>query len=102
MPEAAQALVRLIRGMRNNGRRIRFIGVTNTLLSDSDALLIASALCSLNKLGPDEEPETLEMLRMGFNSATRRALIAAAKCAGINLLLSHPNGPALRGFGLYP
>ena len=102
MPEAAQALVNLIRGMRNNGRRIRFIGLTNTLLSDSDASLIASALCSLKKLGPDEEPETLEMLRMGFNLETRRRLVAAAKCAGINLLLSHPNGPALRGLGLYP
>ena len=101
MPRAVDALVNLVREMRRDGRRIRFIGLTNTVLSDSDALLIADALGGLDKLAPDEEPESLEMLQMAFKPETRRRLIAAAKSAGINLLLSHPNGPALRSLGLY-
>jgi len=71
------------------------------LLNDSQARLIAGALRRLTAtLAPDEEPETLEMLRMVFQAETRTELLAAAQRAGINLLLSDPNGlgQALRGF----
>jgi len=40
----------------------------------------------------------LEMLRMVFQAETRTELLAAAQSAGVNLLLSDPNGPALRSF----
>ena len=86
--------------MRDCGRRMTFIGLTNTLLNDSQARLIAGALRRLTAtLAPGETPETLEMLRMVFQAETRTELLAAAQRAGINLLLSDPNGlgQALRG-----
>ena len=76
---------------------MRFIGVTNTLLDDAHAIDIAAALGNLPPLFPDHEPETLEMLRMVFQPATRKLLQNEANRAGVTLLLSHPNGPALRG-----
>ena len=84
--------------MRFGGRKMSFIGLANTFLDDSHALLIAGALRSLINLAPGEEPETLEMHRMVFQAETRTELLAAAQGAGVNLLLSDPNGPALRGF----
>ena len=75
-----------------------FIGLANTLLDDSHALLIAGALRSLINLAPGEEPETLEMHQIVFQAETRTELLAAVQGAGVNLLLSDPNGPALRGF----
>ena len=99
--EAVHGIVRLLLSMRDCGRRMTFIGLTNTLLNDSQARLIAGALRRLTAtLAPDEEPETLEMLQMVFQAETRTELLAAAQRAGVNLLLSDPNGlgPALRGF----
>ena len=92
------SLVELIRDMRFCGRKMTFIGLANTFLDDSHARLIGGALRSLINLAPGEEPETLEMHRMVFQAETRTELLAAAQGAGVNLLLSDPNGPALRGF----
>ena len=97
-PKAICSLVELIRDMRFGGRRMTFIGLANTLLDDSHALLIAGALRSQLILDPGEEPETLEMHRMVFQAETRTELLAAAQSAGVNLLLSDPNSPALRRF----
>ena len=58
-------------------------------------------LYNLRALRDDEKPETLEMLRMAFKPETRRELQEAAKRSGVNVLLSDPNGPALRGPGLW-
>jgi len=92
------SLVELIRDMRFCGRKMTFIGLANTFLDDSHACLIAGALRSLINLAPGEEPETLEMHHMVFQAETRTELLAAAQGAGVNLLLSDPNGPVLRGF----
>ena len=97
-PKAICSLVELIRDMRFGGRKMTFIGLANTLLDDSNALLIAGALRSQMMLAPGEEPETLEMHQMVFQAETRTELLAAAQRAGVNLLLSEPNGPALRCF----
>jgi hypothetical protein len=35
--QAFRAVVKLVRAMRNNGRRINFIGLTGTMLSNQDA-----------------------------------------------------------------
>ena len=88
--------------MRDGGRQMRFIGLANTLLDDQHARRISGALRSLVDLAPGHEPETLELHRMVFQAATRRELLTEARRADVNLLLSDPNGPALRGFGLYP
>jgi hypothetical protein len=97
-PKAIPSLVELIRDMRFGGRKMTFIGLANTLLDDSHALLIAGALRSQMMLAPGEEQETLEMHQMVFQAETRTELLAAAQRAGVNLLLSEPNGPALRCF----
>ena len=88
---------------------MRFIGLSNTLLDDRHGCIIARALNSLSRwpLAPGQEPETLHMHRMVFQPVTVRrdasdgqSLLAEARLADVNLLLSHPNGPAprLRGF----
>ena len=74
------------------------IGLANTLLDDQHARRISGALRSLVDLAPGHEPETLELHRMVFQAATRRELLTEARRADVNLLLSDPNGPALRGF----
>ena len=77
-----------------------FIGLTNTLLNDRHARLIARALRRLSRLtlATGQAPETLEMLRMVFQPATRQMLQDEAQRAGVNLLLSQPNEAALAGF----
>ena len=53
---------------------------TPKLSQDSQARLIAGALRRLTAtLAPDEEPETLEKLRMVFQAETRTELLAAAQ-----------------------
>ena len=77
---------------------IHRIGLANTLLDDQHARRISGALRSLVDLSPGHEPETLELHRMVFQAATRRELLTEARRADVNLLLSDPNGPALRSF----
>lgn len=103
-PQPIHSVVCLILSMRDNGRQMRFIGLTNTLLDDSHALLIAGALRALPPPASDLErrAEVLEMQRMAFSPEARGELQAAAERAGVDLKLSLPNGPALRGLGLWP
>jgi len=96
--DAIDAVVSVIKCMRNCGRQMRLIGLANTSLDDSHALLIAGALRTLAALAPGQEPETLELHRMVFAQATRQMLLNDARRAGVNLLLSKPGGPALQGF----
>ncbi len=79
---------------------MRFIGLAHTLLGDRHARPIARALSSLSRLplAPGQAPETLEILEMVFQRATREILQAEARRTAINLLLSDPTGPALRCF----
>ena len=102
LPLAIHKLYDLIRIMRTPRRRICFIGLTNTLLDDAQAKMIALVVYNLRPLPRDEEPETLEMLRMAFKPETRRELQEAAQRSGVKVLLSDPNGPALRSLGLWP
>ena len=78
--------------MRTYGRRILFISLTNTLLTDVQATLIAAMVYNLLALCDDEKPETLEMLRMAFKPETRRELQEAAKRSGVNVLSAIPTG----------
>ena len=99
---AIHSLYDLIWNMHTYGRRILFISLTNTLLTDVQATLIAAMVYNLRALRDDEKPETLEMLSMAFKPETRRELQEAAQRSGVKVLLSDPNGPALRGLGLWP
>ena len=96
--DAIDAVVRLICSMRDGGRQMRFIWLANTFLDYQHARRISGALRSLVDLAPGHEPETLELHRMVFQAATRRELLTEARRADVNLLLSDPNGPALRSF----
>ena len=90
---ALGAVVRLVRAMRNDGHHLIFIGLTSTYLSNEAALELVAALDSLQL---HLEPEKLEILQVQFSDAARGALQAAAKRAGVDVLLSKANGPALR------
>ena len=94
---AFRAVVRLVRAMRDNGRRIDFIGLTGTMLSNDDASALASALNSLADAAPasQERAETLEILQVPLSASARAELAAASARSGVNVLLSRVNGPAL-------
>ena len=94
---AFRAVVRLVRAMRDNGRRINFIGLTGTMLSNDDASALASALNSLADAAPasQERAETLEILQVPLSANARAELAAASARSGVNVLLSRVNGPAL-------
>ena len=94
---AFRAVVRLVRAMRDNGRRINFIGLTGTMLSNDDASALASALNSLADAAPasQERAETLEILQVPLSANARAELAAASARSGVNVLLSRINGPAL-------
>ena len=85
-----------IGAMRNDGRHLNFIGLTSTYLSNEAALKLVAALDSLPPRKSHLEPEKLEILQVQFSDAARGALQAAAKRAGVDVLLSKANGPALR------
>ena len=77
---ALRAIVTFVREMRNNWRKIDF--------------LIIDALRCLPARDPAFEPETLDMLQIALSAETRHELKAAAKCSGVTVLLSRPDGPA--------
>ena len=93
---ALGAVVRLVRAMRNDGRRMNFIGLTSTYLSNEAALSLVAALDSLPPRKLHLDPEKLEILQVYFSDSARGALEAAAKRSGVDVLLSKANGPALR------
>ena len=97
---AFRAVVRLVRAMRDNGRRINFIGLTGTMISNEDASALASALNSLTDCDAtppiaEESAQTLEILQVPLSAAAREELRAASARSGVNVLLSRVNGPAL-------
>ena len=104
--QAFRAVVNLVRAMRDNGRRINFIGLTGTMLSNDDASALAAALNSLadrdaGSLASQESQEipesaeTLEILQVSLSAEARAELKAASARSGVNVLLSRVNGPAL-------
>ena len=89
----------MVRVMRDNGRRIDFICLTGTMISDGDASALVSALNSLadrDATRPSEDSaQTLEILQVPLSAAARDELIAASARSGVNVLLSRVNRPAL-------
>ena len=67
------------------------------MLNDDAAGLLADALQSLPPRDPAEKKaEVLEILRVPFSLAARTKLEEAAARSGVDVLLSKPDGPALR------
>ena len=78
-------------------RRIPFLGLTGTGLDDYDGRMIAAAL----ENAPPRvsmEPERLDLTQIDFVPVIRARLLAAGENlkAGVRVLLSNPDGPALR------
>ena len=93
---ALAAIVRLVRSMRSGGRRLDFLVLTGTMLGDEAASLIAGALNTLPARDPAAEAETVEILQVALSKRARHQLQTAGMRAGVKVLLSRANGPALR------
>ena len=65
------------------------------MLSDGEARLLADALNALPAHKPAAEPETIELLKVRLSEPVREQLTTAGTRAGVNVLLSRVNGPAL-------
>ena len=92
---AFAAVVNLVREMRSDGRRLDFLGLTETMLGDGEARLLADALNALPARKPAAEAETIELLQVRLSEPVREQLTTAGTRAGVNVLLSRVNGPAL-------
>jgi len=81
------------------GRRMCFICLANTLLDDRHACLIARALQPVT-VDPCPRPSARYIgdASNGISTRDTQMLQAEPRRAGVNLLLSDPNRPALSGF----
>ena len=66
------------------------------MLSDEEARLLAGALNTLPVRDPAAEAETVEILQVALGEQARSQLQTAGERAGVKVLLSRANGPALR------
>ena len=92
---ACAAVMNLVRVMRSDGSRIDFLGLTGSMLGDGEARLLADALNALSARKPAAEAETIELLQVLLSEPVREQLTTVGKRAGVNVLLSRSNGPAL-------
>jgi len=94
MPKSLNAIAKLLRM-----RRIPFLGLTGTGLDDFDGRTLAAAL---EETPPSDvgssEPERLDLTQIDFEPNIRARLLAAGTKAGVSVVLSRPDGPALRRF----
>ena len=70
------AVVRLVCAMRSGGRRLDFLGLTGTMLSDGDAGWLAGAINSLPARDPAAEPEIIEILQVPLSEPGSHFVIA--------------------------
>jgi len=77
--------------MGSNSRRINFVGLTNTLLTESNVLYLAGVLESLKpepRLRASLPRPKLEIQNTTLSAPLRERLIEAGNNAGINVRLS--------------
>ena len=77
--------------MGSNSRRINFVGLTNTLLTESNVLYLAGVLESLkpeSRLRASLPRPKLEIQNTTLSAPLRERLIEAGNNAGINVRLS--------------
>ena len=89
----------LVREMRRNGRRLDFVGLSNTLLTDSHVsfLDLIGVLESLPRSPADSQKRpALEIKQTTLSAPVRERLMVAGNHAGLNARLSAPSGPASR------
>lgn len=80
-----------VREMGSNSRRIDFVGLTNTLLTESNVLYLAGVLESLRPephLRAHLPRPKLEIQNTSLSAPVRERLMKAGNNAGIDVLLS--------------
>jgi hypothetical protein len=80
-----------VREMGSNSRRIDFVGLTNTLLTESNVLYLAGVLESLRpepRLRAHLPRPKLEIQNTSLSAPVRERLMRAGNNAGIDVLLS--------------
>ena len=94
-PQALTTVGLFVREMRSNRRRIDFVGLTNTLLTESNVLYLAGVLESLKPSPLTSLPRPkLEIQDTTLSAPVRERLMEAGNNAGIHVRLSAPTGPA--------
>jgi hypothetical protein len=93
---ACGAIVHLVRVMPSNGRRHDFLGLTGTMLGNGEARLLADALNALPARDPAAKAKSIELKQVHLSEPVRDQLTKAGTRAGVEVLLSRVNGPALR------
>ena len=93
MPKTLCAIAKLL-----GVRRIPFFGLTRTGLDDYDGRMIAAAQPALEDAPPrvSMEQERLDLTQIDFVPVIRARLLTAGEKAGVRVLLSNPDGLALR------
>ena len=66
------------------------------MLCDGEARSLADALNALPARGPAAEAETIKLKQVHLSEPVSDQLAKAGTRAGVNVLLSRVNGPALR------
>ena len=90
-PQALTTVGLFVREMRSNRRRIDFVGLTNTLLTESNVLYLAGVLESLKPephLRASLPRPKLEIQNTWLSAPVRKRLMEAGFNAGINVRLS--------------
>ena len=94
MPYSFGAITKLLRA-----RRIRFLGLTATDLDEFDGYMLAAALAEAPPRVDGQissMSETLDLTRITFDPEIRARLLKAGEKAGVRVVLSRADGPALR------
>ena len=92
---AFAAVVSLVRVMRSD-RRLDFLGLTGSMLSDGEARLLADALNALPASKPATEAETIELLQAGLAEARGGVDPRLALRASVKIGASAPLPPSRR------
>ena len=96
-PQTLTTVGLFVREMSSNRRRIDFVGLTNTLLTESNVLYLAGVLESLKPPPLTSLPrQKLEIQDTTLSAPVLERLMEAGNNAGIHVRLSAPTGPASR------
>ena len=91
MPKTLSAIAKLLRVLS-----IPFLGLTGTSLDDFDGHTPIAAALEDAPPRVSMEPERPDLLQIDFVPVIRARLLAAGEKAGVRVLLSNPDGQALR------
>jgi len=98
---ALYAVGRFLREINRTRRRIDFVGLSSTVLTEDNVLFLLVLLECLNVPLPSaasQERPVIEMLQTTMSATLRKKLLAAGERAGIDIRLSAPSGPFMNAY----